>query len=77
MPTITIEGYRFRFYSSDRLEPPHMHVIRDRREAKIWLHSLEIARVNGYTEAELTRIIRITRENLARLMEAWDGYFNL
>lgn len=34
MPTITIEGYKFRFYSSDINEPPHVHVIRDDNVAK-------------------------------------------
>ncbi|MBZ0109031.1 MAG: DUF4160 domain-containing protein [Candidatus Scalindua rubra] len=38
MPTIEISGYKFRFYSSDLTEPPHMHVIRDGNEAKDWLH---------------------------------------
>jgi hypothetical protein len=37
MPTIFIDGYKFRFYSSDRLEPPHMHVIHGDKVAKIWL----------------------------------------
>ena len=42
MPTIFIEGYKFRFYSSDLNEPPHVHVIRAERVAKIWLDSLEV-----------------------------------
>jgi len=29
MPTIIIKGYKFRFYSSDINEPPHIHVLRD------------------------------------------------
>lgn len=37
MPTILIDGYKFRFYSSDIDEPPHVHVIRDDKVAKIWL----------------------------------------
>ena len=37
MPTVIIEGYKFRFYSSDINEPPHFHVIRGGNEAKIWL----------------------------------------
>ncbi len=43
MPTIFIEGYKFRFYSSDVNELPHVHVIHAERVAKIWLKSLEIA----------------------------------
>ena len=37
MPTVLIEGYKFRFYSSDIQEPPHVHVIRNENVAKIWL----------------------------------------
>ena len=34
MPTIVIDSYKFRFYSSDRFEPPHMHVIKAENVAK-------------------------------------------
>lgn len=37
MPTVLIEGFIFRFYSSDRDEPLHVHVIQGERVAKIWL----------------------------------------
>lgn len=37
MPTVVIDGYVFRFYSSDRLEPAHVHVLKDRMSAKVWL----------------------------------------
>lgn len=29
MPTVFIEGYKFRFYSSDFREPPHVHIFGD------------------------------------------------
>jgi hypothetical protein len=64
MPTIYIEGYRFRFYSSDRNEPPHMHVLRGGNEAKIWLEPVEAAYNRGYNQAELARICRLTEQNL-------------
>lgn len=34
MPTFRIAGYTFRFYSSDNVEPPHVHVFKDGCEAK-------------------------------------------
>ena len=37
MPTLFIEGYKFRFYSSDVHEPPYVHVIHAENVAKIWL----------------------------------------
>jgi hypothetical protein len=75
MPTIRIGPYRFRFYSSDGSEPPHMHILRENLEAKIWLESLEIEHNHGYSEAELNRILKLTRENRNSLLEAWHEYF--
>jgi hypothetical protein len=40
MPTVLRRGpYRSFFYSSDRAEPPHVHVERDANLAKFWLDS--------------------------------------
>jgi hypothetical protein len=75
MPTIYIEGYRFRFYSSDRNEPPHMHVLRGGNEAKIWLEPVEAAYNRGYNQAELARICRLTGQNLNLLLENWHDHF--
>lgn len=76
MPTIFIEGYKFRFYSSDLHEPPHVHVIRAERVAKIWIGSFEVEYNRGYNKAELNRIIKLTEQNEAKLVEAWNEYFN-
>ncbi len=76
MPTIFIQGYKFRFYSSDVNEPPHVHVIKAERVAKIWLQSLELEHNRGYNKAEMNRVLKLTEENKARLLEAWNEYFN-
>ena len=76
MPTIIIDGFKFRFYSSDRLEPPHVHVLRDNNVAKIWLATFAVEYNYGYNERELNRIVRLVRDNRKRLLEAWDEYFN-
>ncbi len=75
MPTITIAGYKFRFYSSDRNEPPHIHVLRSENVAKIWLATFEIAYNYGYNERELNQIVRLAQENQERLLEVWYEYF--
>ena len=75
MPTIFIEGYEFRFYSSDRFEPPHVHVIRAENEAKIWLRPVAVEYNRGYNGPELNRIVRITEANATSLLETWDAYF--
>lgn len=75
MPTVIIEGYKFRFYSSDRHEPPHMHVIKGERVAKIWLQPVEIEYNRRYNQSDLNRILKLTHENQDRLLEAWNEYF--
>jgi Domain of unknown function (DUF4160) len=77
MPTVLIVGpYRFFFYSSDRLEPAHVHIERDDLVAKLWLHDMSLARHNGFSVAELRRILGIARDNEVKLKEAWDAYFS-
>jgi len=45
MPTVMHIGpYRFFFYAGDRDEPPHVHVERDRSNAKFWLDPVAIAK---------------------------------
>jgi len=76
MPTIFINGYKFRFYSSDVNEPPHVHVIKAERVAKIWLKSLEVEYNSGYNKSELNRVSKLTEQNKAKLLEAWNEYFD-
>ena len=52
MPTLVIGGYKFRFYSSDRGEPPHMQVLHGEKVAKIWL--MPIAVENDHVEGRLS-----------------------
>jgi hypothetical protein len=76
MPTVLIEGYKFRFYSSDGSEPPHVHVLRDDNEAKVWLVPVALQHNHGYSAVELDRILRLTRQNQTRLLEVWNAYFS-
>ncbi len=76
MPTIVIGGYKFRFYSSDIQEPPHVHVIHGDDVAKIWLVPVSIEYNRGYNQPELSRILKLTRQNQERLLEFWNEYFS-
>ena len=76
MPTIFIEGFKFRFYSSDIQEPPHVHVIRGDDVARIWLVPARVEYNHGYNPPELNRILKLTRKNQERLLEVWNGYFS-
>ncbi|MEW5692942.1 MAG: DUF4160 domain-containing protein [Candidatus Hydrogenedentota bacterium] len=76
MPTIIIEGYKFRFYSSDINEPPHFHILHGENEAKIWLQPVVVEYNHGYNPTELNHILKLTRQNQYKLLEVWNGYFS-
>lgn len=76
MPTVFREGpYSFIFFSSDRDEPPHIHVKRDQEIAKFWLNPVSLAKNRGFGEHELNQITRLVVKYQERLMEAWHDYF--
>ena len=77
MPTVLREGpYRFFFYASDREEPPHVHVERDRSTAKFWLEPVRLQHCGGLRPSETRRITRTVAENEKLLLEAWHEYFD-
>ena len=77
MPAILREGpYSFSFYSDDRREPPHIHVKRDRNEAKFWLDPVRFSRNAGFRQRELNRISRIIERNEAMMLERWYEHFD-
>ena len=57
-------------------EPPHVHVDRDAKSAKIWLEPVSLARNIGFNAHELRQIIGIVNEHKSQLKESWDGYFS-
>lgn len=72
MPTILQDGpYRFIFFSSDRGEPPHIHVQRARQIVKFWLTPISIAKNKGFRESELNQIARLVVHHQQQLLEAW------
>jgi len=78
MPTLLIwRGHKFRFYSSDGLEPPHVHVYHDRKSVKIWLKSMSVVNNKGYSDQEINRLLAIVKENRKKWMEAWNEFFGI
>jgi hypothetical protein len=76
MPTVLVDGpYSFVFFSSDREEPPHIHVKRDRRIAKFWLAPVAFAKNRGFPAHELNVITRLVVQHEPRLLEAWREHF--
>ena len=75
-PTVLQSGpYRFFFFSSDRGEPPHIHVARARKTAKFWLQPARLKYNLGFAPNELNKISALVQEHQAELLKAWHGYF--
>lgn len=76
MPTAMRSGpYRIYFVSHDSGEPPHVHVDRENRSAKLWLDPISLARNIGFHPRELRAIRRLIAENQERLLRSWHEYF--
>jgi hypothetical protein len=76
MPTLLrIEGFRFFFYSSERQEPPHVHVEKGAGEAKFWLQPVQLVYSHRLTRAELRRARELTFEHQATFVERWNEHF--
>lgn len=76
MPTIfKWRGHRFLFYSKEIGEPPHIHVLHDARQLKIWLVDMRVARNVGFAPHEVNAILKIAEEQRSAFLEAWNDYF--
>ena len=78
MPTLLIwHGYKFRFYSSDGAEPSHVHIVKDKLAAKVWLISMEIAYNHGYNNREVAEFLAKINESRDDWMEKWNEFFGI
>ena len=79
MPAIfRAEGFRFHFYSDegDPREPVHVHVVRDRADAKFWLlPEVELAYNRGFDARTINALSRIVVEHAQEIEEAWHDHF--
>jgi hypothetical protein len=74
VPAVLRDGpYRVYFFSHDLVEPPHVHIDRDRLSAKFWLDPVGLAVNLGFSPRELRRLQGSVVENRAKLLEAWHG----
>ena len=77
MPTVLRIGpYRFFFYAGDRDEPLHIHVERDRNEAKFWLDPVRLARSHGFVAIEIKKVEKLVVVNQQDLLDSWNEFFN-
>ncbi len=76
MPTVLRSGpFRFFFYSNENQEPRHVHVQRERSQAKFWLRPVAVAANVGFNAQELNRLLRLVDEHEAVFVRAWDEFF--
>lgn len=68
-------GHRFLFYSKEIGEPPHVHVLNDGKQLKVWLSDLRVARQIGFAPHEITAILKVVAENRQTFLESWNAYF--
>ena len=68
-------GHPFLFYSMEIGEPPHVHVLKDAKQLKVWLSDLSVARSTGFAQHEVNDILRTAAENRQKFLEAWNDYF--
>ncbi|HVT90777.1 MAG TPA: DUF4160 domain-containing protein [Tepidisphaeraceae bacterium] len=78
MPKALKHGpYRFFFWSREPNEPPHVHVQRERFEAKFWIDPVvELAQNWGFARHELNRVGRIIEARRTMLLEKWHEHFD-
>jgi len=74
MPTILRIGpYRFFFFSEESGEPIHVHVIRERIEAKFWITpTVSVAGNDGFAQHELRKVMRLVEENKGLIEHEWN-----
>lgn len=78
MPTLLIwRGHKFRFYASDMHEPPHVHIAKDGKSAKIWLRNLDVEYRHGYNEREMRELLAVVAENRDAWIGTWNQFFGL
>lgn len=77
MPKVLEVGpNRFFFYSGEPNEPPHVHVRRERFEAKFWLDPVELERNQRFPRHEVNTVRKLVIEYRDQLLEAWHAYFD-
>jgi hypothetical protein len=68
--------YSFIFFSSDKGEPPHIHVRRDLQLVKFWLQPVSLSKNRGFKDHELNDILQLVETYEQQLLEAWHDYFD-
>ncbi len=75
-PTLLSEGgFRFRFYTSDESEPPHIHAQGSSGRAKVWLQPVSLAYAHRLSAAEIRTVLRIVEKYESYFLKQWTEYW--
>ncbi len=66
----------FFFYSGDKDEPIHVHIVRDDKIAKVWLDPIRLQSSGGFSRAEISNILNVIENKRDTIMEAWNDFFS-
>ncbi|MCY7350140.1 MAG: DUF4160 domain-containing protein [Cytophagaceae bacterium] len=77
MPVVLfIYGFKFKFYSNENDEPPHIHVLKGGGNTKYWLMpEPDEAYSYGYTVRERRQIKELVLKNHTLLISKWNEFF--
>ena len=78
MPTLLNEkGFKFKIYSNENDEPPHVHIFKGGSTAKYWIEPNALEEYSyGFTVIEKRDIKFIIENNLQLLIEKWYENFS-
>ena len=72
MPVIHREsGLIFRFFSNENKEEPHIHTYGQKGSMKVWLSSLEIAKIRKLPANDQKRALEIIERNQEKFLYEW------
>ena len=72
------QGFKFFFYSREGLplEPPHVHIAKDRLEAKFWLTpQVSLAKSRRLDPRTLQMLLSVVETNRDDFEERWNVHF--
>lgn len=72
---LRIDGFRIGWWSNERREPPHIHVVKGGAHAKWWIISIDEDYSEGFSPAERRRIRVILTEHRLFLLQEWYARF--
>ncbi len=75
MPTLLrLKGFKFFFYANDH-EPPHVHILKAERWAKIEIKSAQVV-YSSLKAQELRECLQILETHRNEFLEKWYDWFN-